>query len=126
EMNGDRVKVIQVKGKRLSNAVKFSPKGGEVVVSSRAEGGAAHVVVRDHGMGIPKASLETIFERYGRVESPETRHIQGTGLGLPIVRQIVHLHGGTVWAESSVGEGSVFHITLPRAAVGAAVAEAAS
>jgi signal transduction histidine kinase len=77
-------------------------------------------------MGIPQAALETIFERYGRVESPATRHIQGTGLGLPIVRQIVHLHGGTVWAESSVGEGSVFHIRLPHAAAGAAVAEAAS
>ncbi|TMD57189.1 MAG: GAF domain-containing protein, partial [Chloroflexi bacterium] len=126
EMNGDRDKLIQVMANLLSNAVKYSPKGGEIVVSSRAEGGAAHVVVRDHGMGIPKASLETIFERYGRVESPETRHIQGTGLGLPIVRQIVHLHGGTVWAESSVGEGSVFHVTLPRAAAGTAAAEAAS
>jgi len=126
EMHGDRDKLIQVMANLLSNAVKYSPKGGEIVVSSRAEGGAAHVVVRDHGMGIPKASLETIFERYGRVESPETRHIQGTGLGLPIVRQIVHLHGGTVWAESSVGEGSVFHVTLPRAAAGMAAAEAAS
>jgi signal transduction histidine kinase len=126
EMNGDRDKLTQVIANLLSNAVKYSPSGGEIVVSTRAEGGAAHVVVRDHGMGIPQAALETIFERYGRVESPATRHIQGTGLGLPIVRQIVQLHGGTVWAESSVGEGSVFHITLPRAAAGAAVAEAAS
>src|SRR5436189_30150 len=126
EMHGDRDKLIQVMANLLSNAVKYSPKGGEIVVSSRAEGGAAHVVVRDHGMGIPKASLETIFERYGRVESPETRHIQGTGLALPSVRQTVHLHGGTGWAESSVGEGSVFHVTLPRAAAGMAAAEAAS
>ena len=65
-------------------------------------------------MGIPKEALGSIFERYGRVESPATRHIQGTGLGLPIVRQIVQLHGGTVWAESTVGEGSVFHVNLPR------------
>jgi signal transduction histidine kinase len=126
EMNGDRDKLTQVMANLLSNAVKYSPNGGEIVVSTRAEGGSAHVVVRDHGMGIPQAALETIFERYGRVESPATRHIQGTGLGLPIVRQIVHLHGGTVWAESSVGEGSVFHIRLPHAAAGAAVAEAAS
>src|SRR3989475_1407901 len=75
EMNGDRDKLIQVMANLLSNAVKYSPKGGEIVVSSRAEGGAAHVVVRDHGMGIPKASLETIFERDGRVGSPETRPI---------------------------------------------------
>ena len=126
EMNGDRDKLTQVMANLLSNAVKYSPNGGEIVVSTRAEGGAAHVAVRDHGMGIPEAALETIFERYGRVESQATRHIQGTGLGLPIVRQIVHLHGGTVWAESNVGKGSVFHVTLPRAAAGTAVAEAAS
>jgi signal transduction histidine kinase len=127
ELNGDRDKLTQVMANLLSNAVKYSPKGGEIVVSTRAEGGSAHLVVRDHGMGIPKASLEAIFERYGRVESPATRHIQGTGLGLPIVRQIVQLHGGTVWAESNVGEGSVFHVTLPRGvALGSVVAEAAS
>src|SRR5207302_333475 len=80
EMNGDRDKLTQVMANLLSNAVKYSPNGGEIVVSTRAEGGAAHVVVRDHGMGIPKASLEAIFERYGRVESLATRHIQGTGL----------------------------------------------
>jgi len=111
----------------LNNAVKYSPKGGEIVVSTRVEGSAAHLVVRDHGIGIPEEALESIFERYGRVESRATRHIQGTGLGLPIVRQIVHLHGGTVWAESTVGEGSVFHVTLPRGAASrGSVAAAAS
>jgi signal transduction histidine kinase len=111
----------------LNNAVKYSPKGGEIVVSTRVEGSTAHVVVRDHGMGIPKEALETIFERYSRVESMATRHIQGTGLGLPIVRQIMELHGGTVWAESTVGEGSVFHVTLPRGVdARPAAAEAAS
>lgn len=127
EMSGDRDKLTQVMTNLLSNAVKYSPEGGEIVVSTRVEGNAAHVVVRDHGMGIPKAALETIFERYGRVESLATRHIQGTGLGLPIVRQIVQLHGGSVWVESTVGEGSVFHVTLPRGATARAeVAEAAS
>jgi two-component system, sensor histidine kinase ChiS len=77
-------------------------------------------------MGIPKEALDSIFERYGRVESRATRNIRGTGLGLPIVRQIVQLHGGTVWAESTVGEGSVFHVTLPLAARSSTVAEAAS
>jgi signal transduction histidine kinase len=116
EISGDRDKLTQVFSNLLNNAVKYSPKGGEIVVSTRVEGNSAHVVVRDHGMGIPKEALETIFERYGRVESAATRHIQGTGLGLPIVRQIMELHGGTVWAESTVGEGSVFHVTLPRGA----------
>jgi signal transduction histidine kinase len=116
QISGDRDKLTQVLTNLLNNAVKYSPDGGEIVVSTRVEGGAAHVVVRDHGMGIPKEALRSIFERYGRVESVATRHIQGTGLGLPIVRQIMQLHGGTVWAESTVGEGSVFHLTLPRGA----------
>ena len=127
EVSADRDKLTQVMANLLSNAVKYSPDGGEIVVSTRVEGNTAHVVVRDHGMGIPKAALETIFERYGRVESLATRHIQGTGLGLPIVRQIMQLHGGAVWVESTVGEGSVFHVTLPRGATARAeVAEAAS
>jgi signal transduction histidine kinase len=127
EMSGDRDKLTQVMANLLSNAVKYSPAGGEIVVSTRVEGSAALLVVRDHGMGIPKEALETIFERYGRVESPATRHIQGTGLGLPIVRQIVQMHGGAVWVESTVGEGSVFHVTLPRAAATRnEIAEAAS
>jgi signal transduction histidine kinase len=116
EVSGDRDKLTQVMANLLNNAVKYSPNGGEIVVSTRVEGSTAHLVVRDRGMGIPEGALEAIFERYGRVESPATRHIQGTGLGLPIVRQIVQLHGGTVWAESTVGEGSLFHVTLPRAA----------
>jgi signal transduction histidine kinase len=127
EMTGDRDKLTQVIANLLNNAVKYSPKGGEIVVSTRVEGGTAHLVVRDHGLGIPKESLEAIFERYGRVESRATRHIQGTGLGLPIVRQIVQLHGGMVWAESTIGEGSIFHVTLPRGAAARPVlAEAAS
>jgi signal transduction histidine kinase len=126
EMSGDRDKLTQVMANLLNNAVKYSPNGGEIVVTTRVEGNAAHVAVRDHGIGIAEAALETIFERYGRVESLATRHIQGTGLGLPIVRQIVQLHGGTVWAESTVGEGSVFHVRLPRgAAAGSAVSEVA-
>jgi signal transduction histidine kinase len=127
EITGDRDKLTQVMANLLNNAVKYSPNGGEIVVSTRAEGSTAHVVVRDHGMGIPKEALESIFERYGRVESIATRHIQGTGLGLPIVRQIMQLHGGTVWAESTVGEGAVFHVLIPRGADAQSVAaEAAS
>lgn len=127
EISGDRDKLTQVLANLMNNAVKYSPDGGEIVVSTRVEGATAHVVVRDHGMGIPNEALKSIFERYGRVESVATRHIQGTGLGLPIVRQIMQLHGGTVWAESTVGEGSVFHLTLPRGiAASSAGVEAAS
>jgi signal transduction histidine kinase len=124
---GDRDRLTQVLTNLLSNAVKYSPNGGEIVVTTRREGDNAHLLVRDHGMGIPKEALGSIFERYGRVESRSTRYIQGTGLGLPIVRQIVQLHGGSVWAESTLGEGSVFHVTIPLGtASGNVIAEVAS
>jgi signal transduction histidine kinase len=121
-LTGDHDKLTQVLTNLLNNAVKYSPQGGEIVMTTRREGEAAHLLVRDHGIGIPAEALETIFHRYGRVESGATRNIQGTGLGLPIVRQIVQLHGGAVWAESTVGKGSVFHVTLPLGASGRAVA----
>ena len=114
-VSADRDRITQVFTNLLSNAVKYSPTGGEIVVTSRLEGDVAHVLVRDRGMGIPGDALESIFERYGRIESRATRYIQGTGLGLPIVRQIMTMHGGQVWAESTVGEGSLFHVTLPLA-----------
>jgi signal transduction histidine kinase len=126
EISGDRDKLTQVIANLLNNAVKYSPKGGEIIVTTRVEGETAHLLVRDHGMGIPKEALASIFERYGRVESRATRHIRGTGLGLPIVRQIVQLHGGRVWVESTLGEGSIFHVALPRhASAQAGIAEAA-
>ncbi len=112
---GDPDKLAQVVINLVSNAVKYSPSGGTIVVGTRLEGGTAHLWVRDQGIGIAPEALEAIFERYARVESAATRNIQGTGLGLPIVRQIVELHGGRAWAESTRGQGSTFHVTLPLA-----------
>jgi signal transduction histidine kinase len=97
----------------LSNAIKYSPDGGEVNIISRLAGDSAHVQVRDRGLGIGPDALEEVFERYRRLETAATRAIAGTGLGLPIVRQIVQMHGGRVWAESTVGLGSTFHVSLP-------------
>lgn len=113
---GDRDRLTQVIGNLLSNAVKYSPTGGAIAVGSSLEGASVHVTVADQGMGIPADMLESIWERYSRVDSDTTRGIQGTGLGLPIVRQIVQLHGGRVWADSMPGRGSVFHVLLPLAA----------
>jgi signal transduction histidine kinase len=112
-IDGDRDKLTQVLTNLISNAIKYSPDGGEIVVTTSAGAETAQVAVRDHGMGIPAAALETVFERYVRVDRAETRNIRGTGLGLPIVRQIVTMHGGSVWAESTVGEGSTFHFAVP-------------
>jgi signal transduction histidine kinase len=120
-LSADRDRLTQVVSNRLSNAVKYSPTGGEIVVTTSHDDGAIRLSVADHGMGIPEDKLETIWERYARVESGITRGIQGTGLGLPIVRQIVTMHGGRVWAESEIGRGSVFHVVLPLAAGSQAV-----
>jgi signal transduction histidine kinase len=117
-VSADRDRLTQIVANLLSNAVKYSPTGGEIVVTTARDGDGAHLSVSDHGMGIPAEMLESIWERYSRVESDKTRGIQGTGLGLAIVRQIVNMHGGRVWAESEVGRGSTFHVILPLAASG--------
>ena len=117
-IHADRDRLTQVASNLLNNAVKYSPTGGRISVKSRAEGDTVRIEVRDEGLGIPPEALEMIFERYSRVDSQATKDIPGTGLGLPIVRQIVQLHGGKVWAESELGRGSVFHVVLPLAGAG--------
>ncbi len=117
-IHADRDRLTQVASNLLNNAVKYSPTGGRITVTTRADHDQVRLDVRDEGLGIPPDALETIFERYSRVDSQATKDIPGTGLGLPIVRQIVQLHGGKVWAESELGRGSVFHVVLPLAGVG--------
>ena len=116
-MIGDPALLSEAIRNLLDNALKYSPQGGEVAITTHRDGQQAHVVVRDHGIGIAEESLEMIFERYARLESVATRYVEGTGLGLPIVRQIAQMHGGQVWAESRPGDGAMFHLTLPLAAV---------
>jgi len=108
----DNDKLTQVIVNLLDNAIKYSPDGGEIVVSAHTDEGVAHLLVRDQGLGIPPDALETIFERYIRIDSAQHRTIRGTGLGLPIVRQIAELHGGRAWAESLPGQGATVHVTL--------------
>lgn len=110
---GDADRLTQVVTNLLNNAIKYSPGGGAIEVRTTHEQDAIVLTVRDHGIGIPADQLETVFVRYARLEAKGARAIQGTGLGLPIVRQIVEMHGGTVWATSEVGERSVLHVRLP-------------
>jgi PAS domain S-box-containing protein len=112
-LTGDEDKLTQVVVNLLDNAIKYSPDGGEIVVGAEADGGQIHLWVQDQGLGIPADALETVFDRYTRVETAQHHLIRGTGLGLPIVRQIVELHGGRIWVESTPGEGSTFHVTVP-------------
>src|SRR5262249_38204510 len=110
---GDRDRLIQIVTNLLNNAVKYSPDGGDILVRTRTGGGGGHLAVTARGLGTPAPALERIFQPYTRIESGPGGRVAGTGLGLPIVRQIVTLHGGRVWAESEPGEGSTFHVILP-------------
>jgi signal transduction histidine kinase len=124
-LTGDSDRFTQVITNLLSNAIKYSPGGGAIELRTRREANTVILTVRDHGIGIPTEHLETIFERYSRIESMATHTIQGTGLGLPIVRQIVQLYHGKVWATSETGAGSVFHVQLPLMASAAPAPRAA-
>lgn len=112
-MTADQDKLTQVMTNLVSNAVKYSPDAGTITITSARDGDTVHVSVKDEGIGIPVDALEKVFERFTRVERESLGTISGTGLGLPIVREIVELHGGRVWAESLPGQGSTFHMVLP-------------
>jgi two-component system sensor histidine kinase/response regulator len=108
----DADRVAQIVANLLTNAVKYSPDGGEIVVSSRASEGVVEVSVRDHGVGIAPEFAKRLFSRYERYEKTSGKII-GTGLGLAIARQIVEMHGGRIWVDTTVGSGSDFRFTLP-------------
>ena len=112
-VTGDSDRLVQVVSNLLTNAVKYSPDGGEVLVKTRADDGQVHVSVIDHGVGIAPEFVDRLFGRYERFESNRTSKVVGTGLGLAISRQIIELHGGRIWVESKPGEGSNFQFTLP-------------
>lgn len=97
----------------LDNAVQYTPPGGRIVVSANAKNGDMVFDVSDNGIGIPQADLERIFERFYRVDDARSREAGGTGLGLAIVKHIVEAHTGKIWVESTVGEGSSFHFSIP-------------
>jgi signal transduction histidine kinase len=107
---------LQVIKNLVSNAVKYSPEGGEIVCAARQEGGMLLISVRDQGMGIALAERERIFEQFYRIDDSEKRIPGGIGLGLALVREVVRAHGGRVWLESEVGAGSTFYFSLPIAA----------
>jgi PAS domain S-box-containing protein len=119
-VSGDRDRLIQVVSNLVNNAVKYSPEGGTVRLTSRVEGRYALVSVTDTGIGIPPEEISHVFERFRRVRSGAAQSIPGTGLGLTIVKQIVEMHGGKIWVESAVSHGSSFHFTIPLAPEGAA------
>jgi signal transduction histidine kinase len=105
--------LAQVVTNLLSNAIKFSPPGNEVVVAIEKGPDLVHILVRDHGSGIPADFKPRIFERFAQAEATNARRQGGTGLGLSIVKQIVDRLGGEVRFSDAPGGGSVFHVELP-------------
>ena len=97
----------------LANAIKYSPAGGDVVVSVDVDGDSAVLTVRDEGMGIPATDLPHIFERFHRGSNVE--RISGTGIGLAGAKDIVELHGGTIEVTSVEGRGTMVAVRLPLA-----------
>ena len=110
---GDSLKLQQVFYNVIDNAIKYTPRGGEVRVELARAGKRAVVRVEDTGIGIPAADLPHIFDRFYRVDKARSRETGGTGLGLSIVRQIVLLHDGDIRAESEENKGTTFIIDLP-------------
>ena len=110
---GDAIMLTQVIQILLSNAFKYSPEGSEVTISAHRLPGQVVIGVKDRGVGVPADFDEKLFARYQWSANNPTTKVMGTGLGLPLARQIVEMHGGRIWFESKAGAGSEFHFSVP-------------
>ncbi|WP_410509533.1 CHASE4 domain-containing protein [Methanosarcina hadiensis] len=110
---GDKDRITQVLTNLMSNAVKFSNENGCVKVKASQDGNFINVAVSDEGIGIAAEDHDKLFKPFSQIDSSSSKKYQGTGLGLALVKEIVQLHGGTVWFESEVGKGSIFGFSLP-------------
>ena len=109
----DLEKIKRVMLNLLSNSIKFSSKGGEILVTLKAQKKNVKISVKDNGVGIPKDKQEEIFDAFTRVDRSFTRMAEGTGIGLSVVGAFVRLHGGNVYVNSEYGVGSEFIIEIP-------------
>jgi len=115
-LRGDSERLSQLVGNLISNAVKFTPAGGRVLVRTFRDGSQAVIEVEDTGIGIPAAELPRVFERFFRSSTATEQAIPGTGLGLVISKAIAEAHGGTITVRSEPGHGTCFRVELPLAA----------
>jgi signal transduction histidine kinase len=112
-IDGDALRLEQVLQNLLQNAIKYSPAGGPVTLQVRRQGDLVCLAVSDQGVGIPQHALQRVFQRFYRAPEGAASGIEGLGIGLYVVKEIVTLHGGTVAVESTEGVGSTFTICLP-------------
>ena len=109
----DEDKMTQVLYNIISNALKYSPEGGQITFSIKEEEEKIVVSIADEGVGIPKENIGKIFDRFYRVDKARTRKLGGTGLGLAIAKEMVNVHGGMIWAASEEGKGTEISFSLP-------------
>ncbi len=112
-LHADRQLIKQVFINLLSNAVKFSHENGNITLEHETKENFELFRIRDEGLGIPDDKITTLFEPFVQIREHQNSSVKGTGLGLSIIKRIIELHGGKVWVESRVGEGSCFSFTLP-------------
>ena len=112
KINADRERLIQVMINLFSNALKFTEKGF-IKCSAELSNNEILVKVQDTGIGIPEEEIDTIFEKFKQVGDIMRNKPKGTGLGLPISKQIIEAHGGKIWVKSEYGKGSIFYFTIP-------------
>lgn len=124
ELEADPDRLVQVLVNLLTNAVKFSPPQSTITVSVTEDSDFVQVTVKDQGRGIPESHQAAIFERFRQVEDADAQEKGGTGLGLPICKNIVEEHGGTIGVTSEAGKGSSFWFKLPKQHTAAAVRDA--
>jgi len=112
-VNIDAKRIRQVLDNLIDNAVKYSTQGTEVLISARQVGRELVISIADQGSGIPAEELTNVFDRMYRIEQRLTSGVDGIGLGLYICQRLLEAHGGRIWAESKIGEGSTIYFTLP-------------
>ena len=114
-LDADEVRVKQILYNLLSNAIKFTEREKRIGVEAKSDHGELAVTVWDEGIGIPADQQGKLFQKFSRVDSPQSKEIKGSGLGLWICREIIRAHGGQIWVESHEGRGSTFAFTLKKA-----------
>jgi signal transduction histidine kinase len=115
-LQADRDKIALALHNLVGNALKYTLEGGRILVTAAVEKGQVNIAVSDTGLGIALDEVEKVFEKFYRSKDPQAAKVTGSGLGLPIAREVARLHGGDVTLESELGKGSTFTLTLPIAA----------
>jgi two-component system phosphate regulon sensor histidine kinase PhoR len=131
DIAGDHRRLAEILQNLLDNAIQYTLPGGRIILSAAVRDPDVIFAVADTGIGIPKVDQSRIFERFYRVDAARSREAGGTGLGLAIAKHLVEVHGGRIWVDSEIGQGSEFHFSVPvfdqeRAALRTAVASRGS